>query len=165
MKLFHKSALVPLLLLILLFPFISAVSVSAQAPPPPPPIPVPTGTWYRPTLEQFRDRVVMSPDDELFAERYVFAQINWIIHSLTILFEIDISSTEFIDALQRNLSQNSGTEALANYARLGPGGFLIFSMADMLGTPPASGIDSIRSTLAKFSIATPVHAQDRLWLQ
>jgi hypothetical protein len=155
MKHLQKPVLCLLLLLLLLFPFVSTSSVSAQVTP----VPIPTGTWYRPSLEQFRDKVVNSPDDELFAERYVFAQINWIIHSLTILFEFDVSDPSILDAIRDTLSQKPSVNSLADYARLGPSGFLVFTMGEMLGSPPASGIDSVKSTLAKFSIAAPAHAQ------
>lgn len=150
MKRYQKIFLSPLLLLILLFPLVSAVSVSAQTPTI---APIPTGTWYRPSLRQFREKVVNSPDDELFAERYVFAQLNWIIHSLTIILEFDVTDPAILNALKENLSQNPADPSIASYANLGPTGFLILSMAEMYGARPASGIESISSTLAKFSIA------------
>jgi hypothetical protein len=151
-----KKQIFPLfLLLVLIFPFIFAFPASAQTP-----VPVPTGTWYRPSLNQFRQKIAGSPEDELFGERYTFAQVNWIIHSLSVILEFDLTNQAFLDALRSHLGQNSTSpSSLADYANLGPAGFLIATMADVYSTPPASGIQSISSTLTRFNLASPVYAQ------
>ncbi len=43
----------------------------------------PSQKWYNPTLREFSKKVFdSSPDNEIFGERYTYAQVNWIVNSM-----------------------------------------------------------------------------------
>lgn len=65
----------------------------------PPPLP-----WYEPRLREFYDRVHDGNPDEIFGERYTYAQVNWIIHSLLIHFLGPIPFSSNAEELVRNLA-------------------------------------------------------------
>lgn len=58
------------------------------------------GPWYNQSLTQFSSKVFGgTPDNEIFGERYTFAQVNWIINSIFTMFLPDASRIDSIEGL------------------------------------------------------------------
>ena len=116
--------------------------------------------WYNPPPEEFGQKVTADPQDAIFGERYTYAQVVWILDSLYLILNptagLDESS-EIIDFLRQLLSQES--PSLQNYAALGIPGLAMAGISGIYTNLPASGIEDISNSLAKFSIASPAHAQ------
>jgi hypothetical protein len=120
---------------------------------------IPYGTWYNPSLDEFTQRVTTPPDNEIFGERYTFAQVNWIIHSLSMQAPNagNAGTLEQMKTLLDNSLHDRST--LAEAARMGPVFAIGYSISDLITQRPASGIQEIASTLQKFNLASPVYAQ------
>jgi len=123
--------------------------------------PIPTGKWYSPSLGQFREKVFTSPDQEIFGERYTYAQVNWIINSISLIFQFDITSPQARQAIQDlfNSYKTGDSPTLANFSALGPSGLTLGLISEIYQHPPASGIQYLAKGFEKFNIATPVYAQ------
>jgi len=115
--------------------------------------------WYDPNICDFSNKVYNSPDDEIFGERYTYAQVNWISHSIFISLMPAAFGPSVFDQIFDLFTQNSAPPDLAVYAKFGLPGLLLGSISEMYQNAPASGIDSVRSALAKYNLASPVHAQ------
>jgi len=113
------------------------------------------GPWYDPTTCQFQDKITSAPTDEIFGERYTYAQVNWITNSLYL--QLFRAANNPIDALRRFLLGEKPT--FKDFAGLGPSGVLMGSLTEMYTHPPASGIQYLASRLQKLDPATPVYAQ------
>ena len=133
----------------------SVVDLTAQQAP---------GPWYNPNLIQFQAKVFGdTPPNEIFGERYVFAQINWIINSIfsLVLPRTDRADTVFaLHDLMTILKQNptgalSPTQTLA----LGPAALLPAAISFPYQHPPASGIDQVKRTVAKVVSVPSASAQ------
>src|SRR3989344_9134089 len=133
----------------------SVVDLTAQQAP---------GPWYNPNLIQFQAKVFGdTPPNEIFGERYVFAQINWIINSIfsLVLPRTDRADTVFaLHDLMTILKQNptgalSPTQTLA----LGPAALLPAAISFPYQHPPASGIDQVKRTVAKVISVPSASAQ------
>lgn len=120
---------------------------------------IPLGTWYNPTYKQFVDKIGDStPENEMFGERYTYAQVTWILHSLVANASFgDPATLEAIKQLGLRPANNPPT--LAEYSQLGLSGIVIGSFSEMYAHPAASGLSEIRSALASFDPAAPAHAQ------
>ena len=129
---------------------------------------VPTGPWYDQTPDQFGLKVKgidpPSSPDEIFGERYTFAQVNWILNSLANVFSFGSGFTtkdallQWLDVLIQKI-KTGALPAPSDLAQFGMPGFLAGSIVQIYTLPPASGIYSINQTLAKFDIAAPANAQ------
>ncbi len=120
------------------------------------------GVWYNPSQKEFKDKVFEpSNANEIFGERYTFAQVTWILHSIALNLDPNIKDDATIQALKDFLGSAQTTPTLADYSKFGPAGIMLGSMGEMFRTPIVSGIKELESTLAKFDIAaaSPVHAQ------
>lgn len=136
----------------LAFPFQSF----AQAPTP--------GPWYNQGPTQFHDRVFGTPttpvpENEIFGERYTYAQINWILNSLANIFSFGIHNIDDVVNIIRQILASKTNPTFNQFAQLGAPGIILGSISEIYSNPPASGIDSVQSTLAKLDIAQPVMAQ------
>ncbi len=136
-------------------------SALAQAPPPP----CINGPWFNQSTCQFADKVQQAPESEIFGERYTFAQINWIINSLVLTFNpfLGFSENQLQD-VKDSISvflqaQGPSSPPFAQLSGLGAPGIFAFAATEIYSSRPASGILSINDTLAKFDLATPIHAQ------
>lgn len=123
-----------------------------------------TTPWYDYHICDFSDKVFGAPEEELFGERYTYAQVNWIINSLTIQFTpFGLFKPTWVTNIRNLFNMSYVTPdqlpTLKQYADLGPMGLLVGSIETMYRNPVASGIDSVKSTLAKFSPVTPAYAQ------
>jgi hypothetical protein len=122
------------------------------------------GTWYNPSFTEWSVKVFDdSNPNEIFGERYTYAQVVWILHSLQafpiqgdILTCVNASSTgdlgEIGECIEGILEKNRG-------ASLGP----IMSIAavtdSVLSTQPASGIEYLADTAKRLKIIPEAYAQ------
>ena len=99
------------------------------------------GPWYNQTPDQFHRKVFDTTNpDEIFGERYTFAQVNWIINSLLSAINPapgDPAAFNILLDQIRNLLSQGQTPSLGDYAQLGLPGILIGSMGAMYSPPPA----------------------------
>ena len=110
------------------------------------------GPWYAQNPTQFAKKITGAPADEIFGERYTFAQINWIINSLATMLNpasgIDSPTKlfQFINAVKGVISQvqNGQQPSLADYAKLGPAGLFAGGVSALYSNPPASGVQEIK---------------------
>lgn len=128
--------------------------------------------WYNQDPCTFSKKVDGGDKNEIFGERYTFAQINWIINSLNIMLNpVDaLASNADLNALIKSIECITNptpacvTPSLPNpywhlYSKLGIPGLLLGSISEIQSTPTASGFNDISNTLSKFDLAAPVHAQ------
>lgn len=115
-----------------------------------------TGQWWRPTMDQFTKKVGTnvaeggSPANEIFGERYTYAQVVWIIHTLADLGVGDILV----------LADASGTSNFANGENFRPGLILsLASYADTFNKKPASGIEYVAQKIEKINPVGTAYAQ------
>ena len=117
--------------------------------------------WYDQGICTFSEKVFADPQDEIFGERYTFAQLGWITNSLILHSPVGIF---FKDGFIGNIIgifnlASSGQPVDIDYAQFGPFGILAGGIGFFYDHPVASGTQYARDYLAKFSLASPVHAQ------
>lgn len=120
--------------------------------------------WYNPSYDDFYDKVFKSDPNEIFGERYTFAQITWIIHSLNALLTPQIAKEctksgpiECFRTVSQSLGQiNSPQEMMA---AVGPMGVLGLASDSILTTPPASGVASTKALAARIHLIPEARAQ------
>ena len=129
------------------------------------------GPWYNQNPNQFAEKVFSDNPDEIFGERYTFAQINWIINSIAAMLNpaSGISNPkqlfDFFIAIKKAIVQTQSGQPLAfsDYAKLGPAGLFAGGISALYTNPPASGIQEIKYTASKFfdytTGAEPAYAQ------
>lgn len=122
------------------------------------------GPWYNQNPRQFATKVLDATNpDEIFGERYTYAQINWIVNSIATMLNpaanLD-SATSLIQLLQaisgimQQLSMNQ-QPSMAEYAKLGVGGTFAGVMNSIYANPPASGVKEIKSIASRvFDLGT-----------
>jgi hypothetical protein len=123
---------------------------------------MPDGPWYEPNTCQFREKVKDDTNpEEIFGERYTFAQVNWIIHSLLLIFDPTQGFADVVDFFKQMTDGFMSFNQLGpqDYAKLGVPGLLTYGIAEIYQHPAASGVDSINSTLAKFDLVPSAYAQ------
>ncbi len=153
-----KKLLLSFIILIQLFGFSLATASTTHA----------QGTWYNQNYGEWSEKVFNSPDSEIFGERYTYAQVTWIIHSLTaILVGSGISncattngevSDQGITADQLQIIFNCVNKLQAD-SSLGAIPSLAFFGDTILKTRPASGIQYVADTASKFHIIPEAKAQ------
>jgi hypothetical protein len=141
------------------------------APPPPTP-------WYDPTIQGFAQKV-FDPNnpDEIFGERYTYAQVNWIIDSLVVwlfpplrartaqelfLYLADIVQmiNNFRHLLDGTTTISSTINLMPKYGFVGQTYYLMAQIPKLIFTDKiASGVDEVKYMAGKFSITAPVYAQ------
>ncbi len=114
----------------------------------------PEGPWYEQTPCQFYKKVKGpgTPENEIFGERYTYAQINWIFNSLyNIVMPSGIGDDKDLQKFIQDLiiGQGPTNPTLANYSQLGLPGLLLDEISLSLSTPPASGIQELKSLASK----------------
>src|SRR3990167_6714472 len=88
------------------------------------------GPWYNQNPTQFAKKITEAPADEIFGERYTFAQINWTINSIATMLNpasgIDSPKAlfDFIKAIRDTLKslEQGKIPTMQDYAKLGPAG-------------------------------------------
>lgn len=126
--------------------------------------PIPTivpGTWFNPTIDEFARKINEAPEAEMFGERYTFAQVNWIISSLFMILcpGCGMDPDKIANEIKPLLNFDPTQRTLDKYAMLGLPGLAIAGIESFYTHPPASGLEETSNTLAKFNLASPVHAQ------
>jgi hypothetical protein len=127
------------------------------------------GPWYNQNFRQFAKKVTQAPEEEIFGERYTFAQINWIVNSIATMLNpasgIDSPTKliEFFGSINnifKSLSQ-SQQPSIQDYAKLGPAGIFAGSISMLYSSPPASAIQETKVLASKILDigTTPVNAQ------
>ncbi|MEK7163516.1 MAG: hypothetical protein AAB768_00030 [Patescibacteria group bacterium] len=120
----------------------------------------PEGPWYEQTPCQFSKKVKNSSNpEEIFGERYTYAQINWIFNSLATIVAPDLSDKEDLEEFIKKLVIGQQSPSLKDYAQLGLPGLLLGGISETMTHPPASGIQYLAQTSSKFQIVPSVHAQ------
>ena len=147
-----------LVILLLLTSCSSILPLLARAQTPTP------GPWYMQNVNQFHDRVFGTPQDpvpenEIFGERYTFAQINWIFNSLANIFSLGLSDDNDLINLIRGLVSENRSPGLNEYAKAGIPGLFIGGILETYTNPPASGVDNIQNSLANLKLVPTVSAQ------
>lgn len=132
----------------------------------------PMGPWYEQTPCQFYQKIKggSTPDNEIFGERYTYAQINWIFNSLyNMVMPAGIGDEKDLQNFIQRFIPPENPEGgyvgptLADYSQLGLPGLLLGGISYSLSSPPASGVQEIKSLASKvFDLGTgvqPVYAQ------
>ncbi len=146
---------------------------STITPTPPP--------WYNPDLKTFQQKVFdQSNPDEIFGERYTYAQVVWIIDSLESIvvppalsvknpLELVTKIVSIIDSIKKfvsSISYKSNTEYIAleknlnQYGLVGQvySGMISFNRLVRLPTLP-SGVQQVKNLASKLSLVSPAYAQ------
>jgi len=149
----------PIFILLLLFTCVLGfpLIIHAQVPTPIP------GPWYDQNPTQFHERVFGTPlnpvpENEIFGERYTYAQVNWILNSLANIFSLNISSWEDFGELL-NTFIGGKIPTFNEYAKLGIPGIMMGSISEIYKNPPATGMQDVKVSLAKLNIIEPAYAQ------
>lgn len=131
------------------------------------------GPWYDQNPNQFAKKVFGGDQQEIFGERYTYAQINWIINSIAAMLNpaSGISNPkqlfDFFMAIKKAVAQTQSGQLLAfsDYAKLGPMGLFAGGISALYTNPPASGIQEIKYTASKIfdytTGAEPAYAQSK----
>ena len=117
-----------------------------------------TQEWYNPSFQQFAIKVFGGDQTEIFGERYTYAQVLWIEHSLTaIALGDDLSKCLLVRA------DPSLFEKCLNIAKVGSSSSPILALAaisdSFLETRPASGIQYVADSASKFHLVPEAQAQ------
>jgi hypothetical protein len=117
-----------------------------------------THPWYNPVICEFSNKVFDSPDEEIYGERYTYAQVGWIMNSALIHLMYPVFGPDIRDTVT-NIFSDSGSSKMKYYAIFGTPGLLLGSIDQMYQEPPASGIKYFQNSLAKLSIVKTASAQ------
>ncbi|OGD09613.1 hypothetical protein A2397_00925 [Candidatus Amesbacteria bacterium RIFOXYB1_FULL_44_23] len=137
----------------------------------PPPAP-----WYNPSVFSFARKVFdTSNPDEIYGERYTFAQVNWIMNSIFVIVFPPLQYTNLIELFDfltqlsvgmnraRDLFTSDASDAINTLPKLGFIGGTYFLMAQVpkliFIDPIASGVGEVKQLASKFNIVSPALAQ------
>lgn len=120
------------------------------------------GSWYDPSFQEWNDKVFKSSDDEIFGERYTYAQVKWIFYSLTAIVTGTNSETvsclmsndinECLDVLKQELSSREiQIERFQNSTAN--------SVFGEMSRPPISGIFYLKNIGQKLKLIPEAQAQ------
>lgn len=140
---------------------------------PPPPEP-----WYNPDLQSFAQKVFdTSNPDEIFGERYTYAQVNWIVNSLIVFFFPPIAAHDaqelflylaqmanIVNAFRHGLEQfnnlNASINVLPKYGFIGQTYFVMAKIPKLIFTSNiASGVREVGYVAGKLNLFSPAYAQ------
>lgn len=114
-----------------------------------------TNPWYDPSFIDFKNKVNDAPDNEIFGERYTYAQVNWIISSLAL-----IQGGDMLNCFGPGIDTNT---CINNLGTMNPSSPLLFiaNLNDAaLSVRPASGINYIGQKIDALSPVKVAHAQE-----
>ncbi|HKB88116.1 MAG TPA: hypothetical protein VKC53_00555 [Patescibacteria group bacterium] len=118
-----------------------------------------TATWYSPGLFEFYSKVFDTSNNDIFGERYTYAQVVWIIESLPLAI-LGISASTFHDILQQVQSNPNGTSVLLDQgnslAKINDPFTTIISQ--FYSSPPASGRYWLSQKINNFSLVKKAYA-------
>lgn len=129
------------------------------------------GPWYNQNFGQWSAKVFGGDQNEIFGERYTYAQVNWIVNSLIAMF-IGSDITKCISlGTTGNMSEVGGcmksfnvdptklTSPTKSGAQGGAIGGLAYLTNALLNTKPASGVEYIKTTASKLHVIPQAYAQ------
>jgi hypothetical protein len=130
----------------------------------------PTGgsKWYMQTPQEFSRKVLDPSNNEIFGERYTFAQINWIINSIFTILSPTAGAQKpedmvnFLLQIQQIIKSTSSLDASSNTASLiqtSPLALAIPLIEYPYKHPIASGIAETKRAVATLNPIAPVLAQ------
>lgn len=129
-------------------------------------VPSARAQWYNPDFAEFTDKVFDSDNpDEIFGERYTYAQIVWILHSLSAILVPDIILACFSDAENiPGVASSCLVEVLSELTGLDLGystgsSNLADTIDVVISKNPVSGIGYVKNTISKLHIIPEVRAQ------
>lgn len=130
---------------------------------PTPPATTVDGPWYNQGPDQFANKVKGGDQNEIFGERYTFAQINWIINSLNAMLNptsgLDSTSLqELFNLINPYFLPHASRPNVKSLAKFGLPGILVGSISDIYASPPASGIAYIQDKIASLQIVPHAYA-------
>jgi hypothetical protein len=149
MKMLRKL-LVSFFLALLLLVAVFVPAVKAQDEP---------GPWYNQTFDQWAVKV-FDPDNpqEIFGERYTYAQIVWIMHSMQ-AYGMGEDLIACMTYKTEATKLHECIEAIDTTASLGPIPSLAFIGDIMLNTPPSSGIEYVANAASNLHVIPRAYAQ------
>lgn len=129
-------------------------------------------SWYNQSYKEWKTKVFDSPDNEIFGERYTFAQVQWIVYSLSVIMsgtEI-VNCTRYLDPggesdkeeFQKCMEgigpaqANSGNDQKLASGAIGGAALL---MDGLLSVRPVSGVEYIASAASRFHLVPETYAQ------
>ncbi len=148
-----SKILLSILLVIYIFTVTAAFPLSALAE---------DGPWYNQSYDQWNAKVFDSPDSEIFGERYTFAQVTWIIHSLTAVVmgqaitKCTSTSISDLNSIKDCLEKMSSSPLVYNSPAIFIGG-----LGDgLITTSPASGVAYVSQTAQNLHLIPVASAQE-----
>lgn len=142
-----KKILITLMLFCYLATSVFAPAVKAQ------------GSWYNPSFEDWSGKVFDSPENEIFGERYTYAQVTWILYSLAALISgmgtedlsclISSDPESCIGSIVSEAEDNKNIEIANSSPIIGS-----------LERVPVSGIFYVKKIANKFSLVPEAKAQE-----
>jgi hypothetical protein len=166
-NLLKKLTLSLLSALIVLFSFAPYLSVKAADPPSPTPAPV--GTWYNPGFAEWWSKVYdpsVSPESEIFGERYTAAQVKWVFYSVMALIINNVISPELVSCFLTNTTNLNAcasllttTAPITNVAIAQPETLPSLLSLVFATDRPISGISYVREKVSNFSLVPVAKAQ------
>lgn len=163
-KLLQKLTFSILSALIVLFSFAPYLSVKAADP-----TPAPRGTWYNSNFGDWFNKVYdpnVSPESEIFGERYTAAQVQWVFYSLMALIVNQVITPELTSCFLTNTTDLNACAGLltsvaptTNVATAQPETLpSLFSLV-FATDRPLSGISYVKEKLSNFSLVPVAKAQ------
>ncbi len=146
-----KKIIVSFLLIFMLFAAVATPFAKAQE----------GGDWYNQSFEEWSAKVFDdSNPQEIFGERYTYAQVTWILHSLKAI-PLGEDLTNCINASGGNLEDvGDCIEGLQESASLDSPILAIGAIGDsVLSLHPASGIEYVADTASRLKIIPSAYAQ------
>jgi hypothetical protein len=119
------------------------------------------GTWYDPSFDEFTDRVFDdSNEQEIYGERYTYAQVLWIVHSLIAIF----MPPGLLECWQAREDLNKFQSCMGNlipgYSYVPPQDSALASTLDhYVFSSPLSGVGYVREKLVNLHIVPEAKAQ------
>ncbi len=124
------------------------------------------GSWFNQSYKEWNAKVFDSPDNEIFGERYTFAQVQWIVYSLSAIMagsgviecaqKLETDQAGFADCVKNLGPTNpSGNASGFGGALMGAG----YAADALLSARPASGVEYVSSVASKFHLVPEAYAQ------
>lgn len=139
------------------------------------PCPATTNQWWNQDDCNFRKKVFQENNpQEIFGERYTYAQVNWIVNSIFVMISgiqdnsYLLQQLQFIFCLVNNPASTTCSPPSAgltpdqtsmSLTSLGAPGVPLALLHATYANPAASGTDSISSSMAKLNLVPSAHAQ------
>jgi len=168
-KVFKKFILSFLAICMVFFTVAPNFMIAKAAPTPTSP---PEGNWYNSSFGNWYDKVYdnnVSPDSEIFGERYTAAQVQWVIYSLfafVLNAALGSSNQQIVSCMMTNTTDiSSCMQILKNMISQKPNQTKLASshtqpslISLVFADRPMSGISYVRDKIQNFSLVQPVHA-------